>query len=81
MKMNSGSVSRGYQFSRAMLALKGISAPPSPHRHREKRAAMKPMAPNTRCPVMSMSISSENIKSAMSSWLTTAPSPGPGQDP
>ena len=69
MKINIGRVSRGYQFSSLMLAAKAISEPPSPHNSKANRAATKPMAPNTRCPLSSSSSMAENIESAISSWL------------
>jgi hypothetical protein len=67
MKMNIGRVRSGYHFMSFMLALKAISEPPSPHSNMADAAATKPMAPNTRCPVRSMSIIVENIMTAMSS--------------
>ena len=65
--MNKGRVSSGYQFSRAMLALNGISEAPSPHSSRAKPVATQPIAANTRCPVSSRTIIDENISRAMSS--------------
>jgi hypothetical protein len=63
--MNRGRVSRGYHFINFMAALKAISDPPSPHSHRAATTATKPMAPNTRWPVSSMTIMELNISRAI----------------
>jgi len=65
--MNMGSVSMGYQLSRVMVEAKGISAAPLPHSSSAKIVATKPMAPNTRWPVTSITIMVANISRAMSS--------------
>ena len=48
-----------------IAAEKGSSPPPSPHSRRAATAATEPMAANTRCPVMSMSIIDANMRSAI----------------
>ncbi len=68
MKMNIGSVSSGYHFISFIAAENGMSDPPVPHSSMAAAAPTKPMAPNTRCPVMSISIMVENISSAIISW-------------
>jgi hypothetical protein len=65
MKMNIGRVSRGYHFMSFIAALNAISEPPFPQRNRAAMAATNPMAPNTLCPVRSMSIIDENISNAI----------------
>ena len=67
MKMNSGRVSSGYHFISFMAAENPSCEPPVPHSSKAEATATNPMAPNTRCPVMSISIMVENIISAMSS--------------
>ena len=42
-----------------------MSEPPMPHSHNAEIAATKPMAPKTRCPVSSISIIAENMKTAI----------------
>ncbi len=63
--MNSGRVSSGYQLKSLNAALNGISMPPSPQSARAATVATNPMAPNTRCPVISMSIIEANISRAI----------------
>ncbi len=63
--MNSGRVRSGYQLKSLNAALNGISVPPVPQSMRANIVATKPMAPKTRCPVMSMTIIDANIVSAM----------------
>jgi len=65
--MNMGSVSIGYQLSSVIVEAKGISAPPLPHSTTANTVATKPMAPNTRWPVTSISIIMANISRAISS--------------
>ena len=48
-----------------IAALKPSSDPPVPHRNNAKTTATKPIAPKTRCPVMSISIMVENIRMAI----------------
>ncbi len=67
MKINIGSVSSGYQFISFMADEKGISEPPVPHSASAEAAATAPMAPNTRWPVISISIIEANMKMAMRS--------------
>ena len=62
IKTNIGTVSSGYQFRSLMLASNPSSYPPVPHSHRAKTLPMNPIAPNTRCPVRSMSIMPPNIR-------------------
>ena len=48
-----------------MAAEKARSDPPVPHRASAETTATKPMAANTRCPVMSISIIDANMSSAI----------------
>ena len=63
--MNIGRVSSGYHFMSFIAAEKAISPPPSPHSARAAMTATEPMAANTRCPVMSISIIEANIVKAI----------------
>ena len=44
---------------------RGLSEPPVPHRVSAATAATAPIAPNTRCPVNSISIIDANMKMAI----------------
>jgi hypothetical protein len=79
--MNMGRVSIGYQCMSVMVDANGISAPPLPHSSSANTVATKPMAPNTLCPVTSMSIIIENISRAIISWLMRCPSQGTWRGP
>ena len=65
MKMNIGSVRSGYHFISFIAAENGISAPPVPQSMSPAKAPTKPIAPNTRCPVKSISIIELNIRMAI----------------
>ena len=65
--MNIGSVINGYHFISLTVALNAISEPPSPHSNKAANPPTNPIAPNTRCPVSSISIMVANINSAMNS--------------
>jgi hypothetical protein len=65
MKMNMGRDNSGYHFISLIVALKGIIVPPSPQRKRAAKAPTNPMAPNTLCPVRSISIMVENMRRAI----------------
>ena len=66
MKMNIGSVNKGYHFISFIAAEKPMSNPPlSPHSNRAATTATNPIAPNTRCPVSSISIMVENMRVAI----------------
>src|SRR6056297_681301 len=67
MKMNIGRVSSGYHFISFIAAENGISTPPVPQSKTPASAPMKPMAPNTRCPVISISIMPANMTMAIHS--------------
>jgi len=69
MKTNIGSVSSGYQRITLIVWENPRSYPPrSPQSRTAATTATKPMAPNTRCPVNSISIMVENISAAISSY-------------
>ena len=65
MKMNIGSVKSGYHVISFIAAEKPISEPPVPQSSRAEATPTKPIAPNTRCPVISISIIVENIRIAI----------------
>ena len=65
--MNSGRVSSAYQLNSLKAALNGSSTPPTPHSAKAKTAAIKPMTPNTRWPVSSISSMEANISRPTSS--------------
>src|SRR6056297_25607 len=65
MKMNIGRVSSGYHFISFIAAENGISTPPVPQSSTPANAPTKPMAPNTRCPVISISIMPANMTMAI----------------
>ena len=65
MKMNIGSVKSGYHFISFIAAEKGRSEPPVPQSANDATAATPPMTPNTRWPVISISIIEENIMIAI----------------
>ena len=68
MKMNIGRVRSGYHFMSFIAAEKGMSTPPVPPQSNKAAAApTKPMAPNTRWPVNSITIMVENMSSAVAS--------------
>ena len=63
--MNIGSVRSGYHFMSFIAAEKPISLPPSPHSRSAAMTATEPIAANTRCPVMSISIIDANMSRAI----------------
>src|SRR6056297_1868168 len=65
MKMNIGRVSSGYHFISFIAAENGISTPPVPQSRTPANAPTKPMAPNTLCPVISISIMPANMTMAI----------------
>ncbi len=67
MKMNIGRVSSGYHFISFMAAEKPRSDPPVPQSGTDASTATKPMAPNTRWPVIIISIIVLNIMMAIMS--------------
>ena len=66
--MKNGNVIIGYQFITLIAAENGMSVAPLPHNKSAAIAATPPMAPKTRCPVMSISIMDANIKIAINSY-------------
>ena len=67
MKMNIGRVSSGYHFISFMAEEKARSEPPMPHSGMAAATATNPMAPNTRWPVIIISIMEENMRMAIMS--------------
>ena len=63
--MNIGRVRSGYHFISFIAAENAISLPPSPHNSSAAMDATAPMAANTRCPVMSITIIEANISAAI----------------